>query len=228
MRKVARHRVNGISLAVMSRSPSQSRHPTVVLLPGTGATTADWDVVADDLSRDRTVHAVDLRGHGRSEWPGEYSIDLMAHDVLELLPKLGTPLDLIGHSLGGLVACRAVVGAAVGVRRLVLEDVGVPHPRASTVPDRPAGKLDFDWAVVEQVRPEIDRPAGRWRNTLAALAVPTLAISGGPSSFLPQEHVTELVALVQRGSAATIDAGHSIHATKPDEFLRTVRAFLDT
>ena len=56
---------------------------------------------------------------------------------------------------------------------------------------------------------------------------PPNPISGGPSSFLPQEHVIELVALAQRGSLATIDAGHCIHATKPGEFVRTVRTFLD-
>lgn len=229
MSELTRHRVNGISLAVMSRTSARPRRPAVVLLPATGATAADWDLIAEELSRDRTVHGVDLRGHGASEWPGRYSIDLMAHDLRELLPTLGAgaQVDLIGHSLGGLVACRAVAGDAAVVRRLVLEDVGVPHPRASVVPDRPDGELEFDWAVVEQVRPEIDQPSVHWSGTLAGLTVPTLAISGGPSSFLPQEHVIELVALAQRGSLATIDAGHCIHATKPGEFVRTVRTFLD-
>lgn len=200
----------------------------MVLLPATGATVADWDMVAEELGRDRTVHAVDLRGHGCSEWPGTYSIDLMAEDLRELLPRLGAQVDLIGHSLGGLVACRAVARDAAVVRRLVLEDVGVPHPRAPVLPDRPDGELEFDWAVVEQVRPEIDQPAASWPATLAALSVPTLVISGGPNSFVPQEHVIELVALAQRGQFATIEAGHCIHATKPDQFVRTVRAFLDS
>ena len=77
-------------------------------------------------------------------------------------------------------------------------------------------------------RPEIDDPAAHWPDTLARIAVPTLAIGGGAESFLPQEHVAELVGLVQRGSHVTIDAGHRIHASRPDEFVRAVRAFLDT
>ena len=109
----------------------------------------------------------------------------------------------------------------------MIEDVGLPHPRPPATPARPEGDLDFDWAVVEQVRPEIDQPAAHWPETLARIDVPTLAISGGPQSFLPQEHVAELVALVQRGRHVTIDAGHSIHASKPEEFLAAVRAFLD-
>jgi pimeloyl-ACP methyl ester carboxylesterase len=227
MVEITRHHANGIRLAVVSRSPRQEIHPPVLLLPGTGATASDWDAVATDMSQDRTVHALDLRGHGRSEWPGTYSIDLMAADLLDLMPKLGAQLDLIGHSLGGIVACLAVASGVSGPRRLVLEDVGLLHPRAPSTPTRPEGDLDFDWAMVEQIRPEIDRPRPDWPEALARVTVPTLAIGGGPSSFMPREHVAELVALVQHGHLITIEAGHSIHAARPKEFIREVRAFLD-
>ena len=222
------HQVNGILLNVMSRSPERSLHPPVLLVPGTGATAADWNAVAEDLSRDRAVHALDLRGHGESEWPGKYSIDLMAADLVGLLAKLATPVDIIGHSLGGLVACRALADGAPAVRRLVLEDVGLLHPRSPARVTRPEGDLEFDWAAVEQIRPEIDEPAAHWPHTLTRIAPPTLAISGGPRSFLPREHVADLVSLVQRGSHVAIDAGHEIHTSKPEEFMRAVHAFLDT
>jgi pimeloyl-ACP methyl ester carboxylesterase len=220
-------RVNGIVFNVISRSPELSLYPPVVLVPGTGATAGDWDVVGEDLSRDRTVHALDLRGHGESAWPGTYSIDLMAEDLAGLLAQLAMQVDLIGHSLGGLVACRALASGASSVRRLVLEDVGLLHPRRPAPTARPEGDLDFDWAVVEQIRPEIDEPAAHWPETLRGVSPSTLAISGGPGSLLPREHVAELVALVQRGSHQPIDAGHEIHASRPEEFLRTVHAFLD-
>jgi pimeloyl-ACP methyl ester carboxylesterase len=198
----------------------------VVLLHGTGGTAATWDVVAADLARDRTVHAVDLRGHGASEWPGTYSVDLMAADLAAVLPQLGTDLDVIGHSLGGLVAARTIAGGAP-VRRLVLEDVGVRHPRPPATPDRPDGSLDFDWAVVEQVRPEIDSPAEHWPATFSDLTVPTLVVGGGPSSFVPRDHLAELVGLLPHGSLVTLDTGHEVHATAPGDFLAAVRAFLD-
>ncbi|MGH3494129.1 MAG: alpha/beta fold hydrolase, partial [Sciscionella sp.] len=196
MVQVARQEVNGVSLTVRSRSPRHELHPPVVLLPGTAATATDWDEVAADLSQDRTTHAVDLRGHGRSQWPGVYSIDLMAADLTDLLPELGAQVDLVGHSLGGLVACRTIASGASQPRRLVLEDVGLLHPRAPATPARPEGDLDFDWAVVEQVRPEIDDPSPHWRDTLGRITLPTLVIGGGPGSFLPQEHVAELASLV--------------------------------
>ncbi|MCW2758116.1 MAG: putative hydrolase [Nocardioidaceae bacterium] len=218
---------NGVSISVRTWLGDDARFPPVVLLAGTGATAQDWDTVATDLSADRRVHAVDVRGHGPSAWPGTYSIDLMAQDVIALLPKLARSIDVIGHSLGGLVACKAAAGSTA-VRRLVLEDVGVPHPRPSAALARPDGRLDFDWAVVEQVRPEIDDPDPRWPQILADISAPTLVIGGGPSSFVPSTHVAELANCVEHGSRITIDAGHLIHATEPEQFVAAVRGHLDS
>jgi pimeloyl-ACP methyl ester carboxylesterase len=212
---------------VASLVPPEAQHPAVVLLPGTGGTACDWDEIAADLSRDRAVYGVDLRGHGRSQWPGVYSIDLMANDLAELLPRLAAPVDVVGHSLGGLVAARAVAQNPNLARRLVLEDVGLPHRRTPATPTRPEGDLDFDWAVVEQVRPEIDAPAAHWASTFSAIHVPTLAIAGGPTSFVPQAHVAELVALISNIHHVTIDAGHEVHAVEPELFLKAVHDFLD-
>src|SRR4051812_9381150 len=79
--------------------------PAMVLLPATGMTADDWDAVAENLSHDRLVYCPDLRGHGRSDWPGDYSLDAMATDVVGMLDMLGGAVDLVGHSTGGFVAC---------------------------------------------------------------------------------------------------------------------------
>ena len=109
----------------------------------------------------------------------------------------------------------------------MLEDVGIPHPRPALTPPRPAGVLSFDWRVVEQVRPEIDDPDPRWGDVVAGIAAPTLVIAGGPSSPVPQEHVAELVHLVPDGRLVTVDAGHLVHETRPDEFTHHLVTFLD-
>jgi len=226
---IDRHEVDGVTLAVRSWSCPEAAWPPVVLLHGTGATAGDWDAIAARLCADRPVFAVDLRGHGESSWPGTYSISLMAHDVAGLLPLLSaTEVDMVGHSLGGLVVCQ--VAATPGqnrVRRLVLEDTGMPRPRPPQTPVRPAGPLSFDWAVVEQIRPEIDEPDSRWPQVMAAIEVPTLVIGGGASSFLPQEHVEELAKTLAHGTRVTVDAGHLVHATKPDAFLAALTDFLN-
>jgi pimeloyl-ACP methyl ester carboxylesterase len=216
-----------VVLAVRRRTCPEPSRPTVLLLHGTGATAQDWDTVAAPLSQDREVLAVDLRGHGLSDWPGDYSLQLFTEDVVGLLERLDpAPVDLIGHSLGGLVALASAAQRPGTVRRLVLEDVGVPHPRAPETPARPDGDLAFDWRVVEQVRPEIDTPSSRWADLAVTIGCRTLVIGGGPSSFVPEADVAELADLLPAGRLTTIDAGHLVHETRPVEFLERVVAFL--
>src|SRR6187397_2669674 len=105
-----RFAANGVRLGVTRWRADRQEHPPVVLLPGTGQTSAHWASVSGLLSVNRDVYAVDLRGHGRSDRPGTYSIALMADDVTELLPQLAGSVDVIGHSLGALVACQAIAG----------------------------------------------------------------------------------------------------------------------
>jgi pimeloyl-ACP methyl ester carboxylesterase len=219
--------VDGVSLALRTWTAVDPGAPPVLLLPATGCTAADWDTVASHLVGTRTVHVLDLRGHGESDWPGTYSLRLVAHDVIGVLDRLRDPvLDVVGHSLGGLVACLAVAERPRRVRRLVLEDVPLPHSRPASAVERPGGPLDFDWAVVEQVRPEIDDPAPDWPDVVSRIPVPTLVLAGGASSPVPQAHVRELATTLPRGRLETIEAGHCIHETRPEEFLERVAAFL--
>ncbi len=220
--------VHGITLGVRVWPGVDPSRPPVVLLPATGETAEDWDVVASFLHPSRTVYAVSLRGHGRSDWPSHYSIQSMADDATGLLRQLDDgPVDLVGHSLGGLVACTVASEHPELVRRLVLEDVGVPHARPAAPPPRPAGDLPFDWRMVEQVRPEIDDPNPGWSDVVARIPAPTLVIAGGPSSPVPQVHVAELARALPDGRLITVDAGHLVHATRPDEFAQHLLTFLD-
>ncbi|WP_173060206.1 alpha/beta fold hydrolase [Phytohabitans houttuyneae] len=200
-----------------------------VLLPATGKTARDWDTIASGLCAKRTVYAVDLRGHGASDWPGTYSLGLLAQDVAGILDRLDAgAVDLVGHSLGGLVACAVAADRPRHVRRLVLEDIGFPHPRPPGHPARPAGDLPFDWRVVEQVRPEIDDPDPGWAGIVARITAPTLLIAGGAASPVPQRHVAELADRLADARLVTVDAGHLVHETVPDAYLETLSAFLES
>jgi pimeloyl-ACP methyl ester carboxylesterase len=220
--------VDGVALVVRVWPGTDPARPAVVHLRAPAETAEDWDVVAASLHGSRTVYAVNLRGHGPSDWPDDYSIQAMADDVRGLLRQLGDrPVDLVGHSLGGLVACTVASAHPELVRRLVLEDVGLLHPRPAAPPSRPDGVLSFDWRVVEQVRPEIDDPDPRWGAVIAGIRAPTLVIAGGPRSPVPQEHVAELVRTLPDGRHVTVDAGHLVHATRPDEFIHHLLTFLE-
>ena len=162
-----------------------------------------------------------------SGWPGEYSIELMSRDVGPLLERLGGVVDLVGHSLAGWSRCAWRGRPPDVVRRLVLEDVGMPHPRRPAPPARPEGELEFDWRVVEQVRPQVDDPDPAWPSVARSVAAPTLVVAGGPRSFVAADHVAELVAALPDGRSVTLDTGHEVHEADPGGFTRELLAFLD-
>lgn len=202
----------------------------VLLVHATGETSADWTRVAGDLARDRLVVAVDLRGHGASPRPGSYALTELADDVETVAAALaaehGRPVDVVAHSLGGLVACLLASRRPDLVRRLVLEDVPVPHAREPRPPTRPDGDLDVDWEAVLQVRAQIDDPDPRWPRMLASVTAPTLVVWGGPSSPMPADHVSEMAETVADGRLLRIDAGHLVHDRQPGVFTAAVRGFL--
>ncbi|MFC9331381.1 alpha/beta fold hydrolase [Kitasatospora sp. NPDC057015] len=199
----------------------------LVLLHALGADAADWECVRPVFERRRRVYALDLRGHGRSAHPGAYSLELMRDDVLAFLAALGPePVDLVGHSTGGVVAYLVAAQRPELVRRLVLEDVPAPLPRKPGELVRPAGPLTYDWAVVPAVRRQLDEPDPAWLAALGRIEAPTLVVAGGSRSHVPQDGVAELARLVPDCRIVTIPVGHLVHAAGPEEFAVVVSDFL--
>lgn len=96
----------------------------VLLLHGGGLTAHTWDFVCLGLRDSARLVALDLRGHGDSEWSGDYRIDTMGADVLAAADHLGMErFALVGMSLGGVVAARVAEDRPDRVARLALIDV---------------------------------------------------------------------------------------------------------
>ncbi|KMS73123.1 alpha/beta hydrolase [Streptomyces viridochromogenes] len=217
--------VGGVRLAYQVSGPPDA--PPLVMLHALGEDATDWDSVAPVFARSRRVHALDLRGHGRSDWPGEYSLQLMRDDVLGFLDALALDrVDLVGHSMGGIVAYLLAEDHPHRVVRLVLEDVPIPRPREQSTPTRPDGKLTFDWEMVLAVRRQVDTPDAGWLERLDRITAKTLVVAGGPGSHVPQEGILELARRIPHGRVVTIPAGHLIHKSEPMAFTKTVLAFL--
>jgi pimeloyl-ACP methyl ester carboxylesterase len=82
----------------------------------------DWDpAVIDGLAAERHVIAFDNRGVGGSGGATPDSIEAMAEDAVAFLSALGLrTVDLLGFSLGGMVAQVVAQRRPVLVRRLIL------------------------------------------------------------------------------------------------------------
>lgn len=70
------------------------------------------------------VLALDLRGHGasaRAASAADYTLDALAADLLAWLDALGVArCDLLGHSMGGMLALRAALAEPARVASLIL------------------------------------------------------------------------------------------------------------
>jgi pimeloyl-ACP methyl ester carboxylesterase len=100
--------------------------PPVLLIHGTGASTAWWDPVVPPLADACRVIRVDLAGHGKSASPGGgYDIPAQARRVGAVLDQLGTGrVTVIGHSTGGTVATALAEQRSGTVTALALIDIG--------------------------------------------------------------------------------------------------------
>jgi pimeloyl-ACP methyl ester carboxylesterase len=217
--------VGGIQLAYqVSGGPDA---PPLVLLHALGEDATNWDGVVTAFARHRRVYALVLRGHGPSDWPGDYSLEHMRDDVLGFLDALALDrVDLIGHSMGGVVAYLLAEDHPERVGRLVLEDVPAPFPRERTVPTRPDGPLPYDWGMVLAVRRQIDDPDPAWWERLSEITAPALLVAGGPRSHVPQDGIAEMARRIPGCRVVTIPAGHLVHDAQPGEFAEVVLAFL--
>jgi pimeloyl-ACP methyl ester carboxylesterase len=131
--------------------------PPVVFLHGGGLNAHTWDLVCVALRRERHCLALDLRGHGESEWSPEmdYSTESHAGDLDAFLHSLELPrFVLVGMSLGGVTALAWAGKHSQRLAGLVLIDVG-PEVRSDGV--RKIAAFTSDATPLESVEQFVDR-----------------------------------------------------------------------
>jgi pimeloyl-ACP methyl ester carboxylesterase len=103
--------------------------PPIVFAHGQGLTAHTWDLVCLSLRRERHCLAVDLRGHGDSEWSPvmDYSIEAHARDIAGVVEAVTRePVVLVGMSLGGAASLRYAADHGDRLQALVIVDIGPP------------------------------------------------------------------------------------------------------
>ena len=214
---------------------------------------ANWVVpgVVDALVKaGHHVVGIDARGHGRSDKPHDpavYGENIMARDLSILLDVLEyTEVDLIGYSMGGVVAAITAtrdarirrlilggVGCAIvelgGVDRRVFEGISVVDVLLTEDPDEIAASLARPFrvladavgadrhALVAQLRAVHRAPI-----PLANISAPTLVLAGqdDPLSTKP-----ELLAAAIPGARCLTVPGDHLTAVRTPEFTSAIVEF---
>ena len=112
----------------------------VVCVHGLSRQSRDFDVLAAALAPKACVVCVDVAGRGHSDWladPMEYQVPTYVTDLAVLLAHLRERharanaedaahlrIDWVGTSMGGLIGMALAAQPAMGIHRLVLNDVG--------------------------------------------------------------------------------------------------------
>ena len=111
--------------------------PPLLMLHGTGHCAQVWNHTSRALSSRFHVMAFDQRGHGDTENPEEgFTFQALARDLLEIIRQLGLgPVDVVGHSSGGLATLLADSWEPGIILRAVLAEVVIQRTEGASGPD---------------------------------------------------------------------------------------------
>jgi pimeloyl-ACP methyl ester carboxylesterase len=135
------------------REGGQGGERRLVLIHGLGANADVWQAMEKNL--DRRWIAPDLRGHGRSPHQAPYGYAMYATDIAELLQQ-GEEVDIVGHSMGGVVGMALATGwHGVKVRKVVAFGVKIrwapdEAPKLHALARQPAKLFDTREQALER------------------------------------------------------------------------------
>jgi len=141
------------------------RKPAVLLIHGGRDHARNWDFVAPGLLDEYCAYAVDLRGHGDSEWAvgSQYSMIDYVGDMAAFFEHIGRDrMRVVGHSLGGGISLQLAGVTPAHVSHVcAIEGLG-----PSLRPPRPASQRMRDW--IKSIRDLEQRTPRRYDSIDAA------------------------------------------------------------
>ena len=211
--------VNGVSLYYEEQGTGE---PLVLLHGGLGAG-AEFEAIMPTLCAGRRVITVDLQAHGgTADVDRPLRPETMADDIAALIGHLGLErADVMGYSLGGLVALRTAIQHPEVVRRVVLVSVGFrrdgSHPEVVQNMDQFSPELApvlqqsplyeryarlaprvEDWPVLVAKTSAMLKEDYDWTAEVQGLETPTMLVYADADSIRPA-HIVEFYALLGGG-----------------------------
>ena len=212
--------------------------PPAVLVHGLSGSWRWWSPVSEALAQRRSVYVLDLPRLGRR---------LRASDLVVWLGRwlraVGLEeVDLVGHSLGGLVAAELAATRPEGLRRLALvAPAGIPCGRGLFGQSLRLGvtlyelRKQFPMIVGDALRcGPLDIMRGAvfvadrdLRAELAAVRAPSLLVWGEHDRLVPMRVAEEWQAALPGSRLALLPCGHVPMKEVPDELAACLLAFLE-
>lgn len=171
-----------LKMAYMDIHPEKSNHKNIVLFHGKNFNGAYWETTIRELVKNGfRVIVPDQVGFGKSSKPQhfQYSFHQLARNTKSLLDTLGiTQSDILGHSMGGMLATRFALMYPETTEKLILENPIGLEDYLEMVPYQPVdhwykNELDQNYEKIKQYqlasyydnkwKPDYDR----WLNLLA-------------------------------------------------------------
>lgn len=156
---------NGLVFDVVDAGPRDGA--PVVLLHGFPQRATAWAGVSAALvAGGRRVVAPDQRGYStgaRPRWVWAYRVPELVADVVGLIDLLGSPVDLVGHDWGAVVAWGVAAGHPDKVRSLTAVSVGHPAAYARSLRTRDQARRSTYMAIFSvpfAAESLLGRPAG--------------------------------------------------------------------
>ena len=143
--EAATTRVGDLDIAYL-RNAEENPGDTIVMVHGFGANKDNWTRLADQLTDDFNVYAIDLPGHGDSSKPLDlgYTLDEQTEHLAGILTALGIDrFHMMGNSMGGAITALFAARYPERIKTAVLFD--------------PAGIFEHESELVDLVR-EGDNP----------------------------------------------------------------------
>jgi pimeloyl-ACP methyl ester carboxylesterase len=164
---------------------------------GLGGESLDWIEVAAELSDRVDSYALDLPGFADSPLPtdGDLTLDGAARAIAEVAGLIGSPVHLVGNSMGGAAAVRVAAEHPELVRSLTLISPALPDLR----PRFASAQLTV--ALLPVVGSLIVRAVMRADPEWMAKRVYALCY-GDPAAVSAERHARELTTLGRRAGLA--------------------------
>lgn len=197
----------------------------VILIHGNNEDHHVFDELAETMSKEHTVYAMDSRGHGESATPKEFHYEDMANDVINLINALDIEKPyLVGYSDGGIIALIVAIKASKLLSGIVccganLTPAGIHHRDLKEI-KKDYKRTNDPRTLMMLTEPDIDV------SQLRTISVPAYIIAGAKDCVKEKE--TNKIAENIKNSKMMIipNENHSSYIEGTNILYKYIRGFL--